>query len=66
MSIGNEPIIIDFKSRMWMGPDAPQGIINKNNLENFYYKGESFYIQPMTKKIMNLIQTHGTQEPSNI
>jgi hypothetical protein len=66
MSIGNEPIIIDFKSRIWMGEDAPQGINNKNNLENFYYKGEPFYIQPMTKKIMNLIQTHGTQEPSNI
>ncbi len=41
---------------MWMGNDAPQGIIVKSDLQDFDYVGEEFFIHPSAKKIMTIIQ----------
>lgn len=57
MEINRKPFIVDYKARMWMGKNAPDGVIAVDDLKEYRYKGQELFINPKVKELMYKIQT---------
>lgn len=51
-----EKIIVDYKARLWLGSEAPHGVITKDKLNGFLYEGQEMYVNPRVKEILYKIQ----------
>jgi hypothetical protein len=41
LRLGAVPYIIDYRARMWLGPDAPHGVFEKASRPDVTYDGEA-------------------------
>ncbi|MEO6302526.1 MAG: hypothetical protein ABIP51_05080 [Bacteroidia bacterium] len=47
---------VDFKCRMWLGKDSPNGVFNKKDFPDYVYKGEA--VNMPVKKIIYQVLTN--------
>lgn len=52
--IDDEPYIVDYKARMWMGEDAPHGVFKKEDAKKMGYEyiGDSVSLNPEIAKLI--------------